>query len=421
MYSLTLGTLRTSLMRARAAGANSMVLLGDLVDDRDRAGDAAAAEVLETAEVAFRKGQRRVQNAVGYVLGNHDTKWTQTFRAARRRGEALDGHFAWECEIACEEDYTEGDEPAPPWVCLALDCYATSQVPMGEQVHPNGAVGSAQLEWLRQRLAAAQAAGRSVIILSHTPLHPRNSLADGALDLGAHGLGSVAAFGGEHTGKYSGRRRRDTTLSVTDSSAVLEILQQHARCVRLCVAGHDHAGAYCIDNVGIHYATLPACLAVDEPGGCAGAVLRCYSGRVELMMLADGSRCVVTGGSPRALISGSIRSKPQLHEPEPEPQPELRTQNDSEFAPKRKLDRRQKFKQARKTSAEKGCESGQRICFDMETGDPDDVLALLLILAHPRLELRAVTLTPGTREQVRKVKEGLPRCMRTSLLCPKFG
>ena len=85
MYSLTLGTLRTSLTRARAAGANSMVLLGDLVDDRDRAGDAAAAEVLETAEVAFRKGQRRVQNAVGYVLGNHDTKWTETFRAARRR------------------------------------------------------------------------------------------------------------------------------------------------------------------------------------------------------------------------------------------------------------------------------------------------------------------------------------------------
>ena len=42
----------------------------------------------------------------------------------------------------------------------------------------------------------------------------------------------------------------------------------------------------------------------------------------------------------------------------------------------------------------------QPILWDMETGDPDDALTLILLLGHPRVELRAVTITPGTPEQV---------------------
>mmetsp|Transcript_10428 Transcript_10428/g.23593 ORF Transcript_10428/g.23593 Transcript_10428/m.23593 type:complete len:346 (-) Transcript_10428:111-1148(-) len=42
--------------------------------------------------------------------------------------------------------------------------------------------------------------------------------------------------------------------------------------------------------------------------------------------------------------------------------------------------------------------------FDMETGDPDDVLTLLLLAAHPRVDLRAVTITPGSMEQVELVR-----------------
>jgi len=42
--------------------------------------------------------------------------------------------------------------------------------------------------------------------------------------------------------------------------------------------------------------------------------------------------------------------------------------------------------------------------FDMETGDPDDVLTLLLLGANPAVELRAVTITPGSREQVALVR-----------------
>jgi pyrimidine-specific ribonucleoside hydrolase len=41
--------------------------------------------------------------------------------------------------------------------------------------------------------------------------------------------------------------------------------------------------------------------------------------------------------------------------------------------------------------------------FDMETRDPDDVLTLLFLGSHPLVDLRAVTITPGSEEQVRLV------------------
>lgn len=40
------------------------------------------------------------------------------------------------------------------------------------------------------------------------------------------------------------------------------------------------------------------------------------------------------------------------------------------------------------------------VVFDMETSDPDDFLALLLLAGHPAVDLRAVTLVPGTPHQV---------------------
>lgn len=41
-----------------------------------------------------------------------------------------------------------------------------------------------------------------------------------------------------------------------------------------------------------------------------------------------------------------------------------------------------------------------RMIFDMETGDPDDVLTLLLLCSHPAVDLCAVTVTPGSWEQL---------------------
>lgn len=49
------------------------------------------------------------------------------------------------------------------------------------------------------------------------------------------------------------------------------------------------------------------------------------------------------------------------------------------------------------------------IVFDMETGDPDDVLTLILLLGHPSVRLKAVTVTPGTPHQIGVVREVLRR------------
>lgn len=40
------------------------------------------------------------------------------------------------------------------------------------------------------------------------------------------------------------------------------------------------------------------------------------------------------------------------------------------------------------------------VLFDMETGDPDDAVTLCFLIAHPHIKLRAVTVTPGTDEQI---------------------
>lgn len=47
------------------------------------------------------------------------------------------------------------------------------------------------------------------------------------------------------------------------------------------------------------------------------------------------------------------------------------------------------------------------LVWDMETGDPDDFLTLLLLLGHPAVRLKAVTITPGSAAQVGLVRRAL--------------
>jgi inosine-uridine nucleoside N-ribohydrolase len=47
------------------------------------------------------------------------------------------------------------------------------------------------------------------------------------------------------------------------------------------------------------------------------------------------------------------------------------------------------------------------VIWDMETSDPDDFLTLLLLLGHPMVKLKAVTIMPGSPHQVGLVREAL--------------
>eukprot|EP00542_Grammatophora_oceanica_P020466 CAMPEP_0194041244 /NCGR_PEP_ID=MMETSP0009_2-20130614/13149_1 /TAXON_ID=210454 /ORGANISM="Grammatophora oceanica, Strain CCMP 410" /LENGTH=397 /DNA_ID=CAMNT_0038684663 /DNA_START=15 /DNA_END=1205 /DNA_ORIENTATION=+ len=47
------------------------------------------------------------------------------------------------------------------------------------------------------------------------------------------------------------------------------------------------------------------------------------------------------------------------------------------------------------------------VIIDMETGDPDDLLTLMFAACHPRVILHAVTLTPGSEQQVQLVRHVL--------------
>lgn len=55
------------------------------------------------------------------------------------------------------------------------------------------------------------------------------------------------------------------------------------------------------------------------------------------------------------------------------------------------------------------------VIWDMETGDPDDFLTLLLLLGHPEVNLKAVTITPGGADQVHVVRWALKEFGRADL------
>ncbi|MFF5235174.1 nucleoside hydrolase [Dactylosporangium sp. NPDC000521] len=60
------------------------------------------------------------------------------------------------------------------------------------------------------------------------------------------------------------------------------------------------------------------------------------------------------------------------------------------------------------------------VVWDMETGDPDDFLTLLLLAGHPEVNLRAVTVTPGSPAQIGVVRHGLALLGRTDVRIGAF-
>jgi hypothetical protein len=100
----------------------------------------------------------------------------------------------------------------------------------------NGAILPEQLAWFAKQLAAADAAGERVVVMTHVPMAPG----------GANPL-----------------------CMLWNYEEVLHILDEHA-CVRLVLSGHDHAGGY-VERNGVHHLTFPSPLnATDETENLVG-------------------------------------------------------------------------------------------------------------------------------------------------------
>jgi len=61
-----------------------------------------------------------------------------------------------------------------------------------------------------------------------------------------------------------------------------------------------------------------------------------------------------------------------------------------------------------------------RIAYDMETSDPDDVMTMCILATHPRVDLVAVTVTPGSFEQVGIIKHVLRLLVRDDIPVGSF-
>ena len=106
----------------------------------------------------------------------------------------------------------------------------------------NGGLGSAQLAWLRDELAAAAAAEERVIILCHVILHP------------------LACGGGTMCWDY------DQALETIAS-------EEAAGCVAAVLCGHDHFGQYHHDEAsGVHHCTFCSPLNLGDGGDTFGLV-----------------------------------------------------------------------------------------------------------------------------------------------------
>lgn len=112
----------------------------------------------------------------------------------------------------------------------------------------NGAVGKEQLEWLEQTLEEATKLRQKVVICCHLPLDP--------------GASSKEAI-------------------LWNYEEVMEVIHRY-KCVKVCLAGHDHKGGHSIDSHGIHHKVFEAALECP-PGTDAFGYIDVYDDRVSLL------------------------------------------------------------------------------------------------------------------------------------------
>lgn len=112
----------------------------------------------------------------------------------------------------------------------------------------NGAVGMQQLEWLDAVLQDATKLNQKVFVCCHIPLDP--------------GASSWEAL-------------------LWNYDEVMSVIHKY-KCVKVCMAGHDHEGSHSIDSHGIHHQTFEAALECP-PGSDVFGYIEVFDDRVNLV------------------------------------------------------------------------------------------------------------------------------------------
>ncbi|GAB4845731.1 hypothetical protein Ancab_039133 [Ancistrocladus abbreviatus] len=112
----------------------------------------------------------------------------------------------------------------------------------------NGAVGSEQLEWLDHVLQEATNLKQKVVICCHLPLDPGASTTEALL---------------------------------WNYDEVMDLIHRY-KCVKVCLAGHDHKGSYSVDSHRVHHRVFEAALECP-PGSNAFGYIDVYDDRISLL------------------------------------------------------------------------------------------------------------------------------------------
>jgi 3',5'-cyclic AMP phosphodiesterase CpdA len=206
------------------------IQLGDLIDSR--------AADLDTILPAWQSLSVHTYN----VAGNHD------FSAPRaelfRRLDLRNGYYeftrpGWRFLVLNGMDLSVGSPEGSAMLQRLKDAGALNAQDW------NGGIGSAQLAWLKERLAKAAASHEHVIAFCHFPILTESSTP-------AHLLWN-----------------HDEVRQVLEASPA----------VAAWFNGHDHSGGYAIRN-GIHFVTFPGM--VESGAATSYTIVRVFKDRIEL-------------------------------------------------------------------------------------------------------------------------------------------
>jgi manganese-dependent ADP-ribose/CDP-alcohol diphosphatase len=231
-YALSEKKLAECVTNCNAQPLEFVVNLGDLIDG-------GAANLDPMLAILSRLKARRVQ-----VIGNHDLAVADAEKVRMPEKLGMPGRYydfavhGWRFAVLNGSDICFQAYPSnSPEYRAAAEYYGRLRPPPPAY---DGALGPAQLAWLRGVLERADRDGEPVVLLCHMPVDPGND-------------------------------------TLWNADEVLQLIDAHP-CVQLYLSGHNHAGVYTLRK-GVHYLTLRGMVETETT---AYAVIRVFADRLEV-------------------------------------------------------------------------------------------------------------------------------------------